>query len=223
MCNFDLDELNIDDTFYARYSDYARLIVLYKFGGFWMDSTIICTKSLNWVEKIHEETNVEFIGYYAPQTANKEFPVPENWLFFALPRSKFVHDWLKETLYMNSFDSEEAYVKSVLEQYNIHNLQDFLPYLIMHLCATVNFQKNPNKYNVHLIDTMDPDHGPFKYLFYNNWELPRSLEELCRRKDLQTSLIKLRRTERRFIEKNTYKFVCKKEDVDPVIYKVLIN
>ena len=153
---------------------------------------------------------------------NKKYPVPENWFFVTIPKSQFMNDWLNEALFMNSLDSEEDYVKKIMEKtYDMHNLQDLLPYLIMHLCATVVFQKNSEKYNVHLIDTMDPDHGPFKYLFSNNWELPLSLEELCKRKDLQTTLIKLRGTERRFIEENSDKIVCEKENVDPVIFKVI--
>ena len=221
LCDFDLEKLSIPHEFRARYADYARLIVLYKYGGVWMDSTIICTQSLDWTETMQKNTGAEFIGYYAPQTSNKKYPIPENWFFAAIPNSQFINDWFEEALLMNSFSSEEDYVKSVVKMYDIQNLTDLLPYLVMHLCATVVFQKNHGKYNVHLIDTMDPEHGAFRYLFSNNWELPRSIEQMCVNKDLQTSLIKLRGTERRFIEENSNRINCKKEDTNSVIYNVV--
>lgn len=179
-----------------------------------MDSSMICTKSLDWVHNIQKETKAEFIGFYAPQTIDKTIPVHVNWFFAAIPKSQFVGDW---------FNSEDTYVASTLEKYYAHNLGDLLPYLVMHLCATVVFQKSPGKYKVHLMDTMDEKHGPFRYLFSNNWELPRSIERLCVDKDLQTSLIKLRGAERHFIEAKSDQIDCKQENIHHAINNIVTN
>ena len=220
LCNVDIDKLNIPKAFNARYADYARLLVLHKYGGIWMDSTIICTESLKWVDDLQNKTSAELIGYIAPSTSKIEHPIPENWFFACIPKSKFVKDWLNEALFMNSFPSENEYINHVgdLKKYNAENLKDLLPYLIMHLCASIVLHRYPTKYHIHLMDTIE---GPFKYLFKNNWELPKSIQQLCLDKELQTNLIKLRGKERRYIEENSEYIVCKKEDVNSDIYKVI--
>ena len=60
LCGININDLNIKEDFYARHSDIARLLIIAKYGGIWLDSTIICTKSLNWVRDLQKQNNVEF-------------------------------------------------------------------------------------------------------------------------------------------------------------------
>jgi hypothetical protein len=206
--NIDLDDLNKQKN-HARVADYARVMVLYKFGGTWMDSSIICTQSLDWVQKIHKQTQSELIGFYSPHTRNKKFPILENWFFSCIPKSTFVHDWIAEIRFMSSFQKEEDYVTHIksINAIDIQGLDEMLPYLVMHLCATVVQQKNPSKYKLYLTDARL---GPFKYLEENRWELPKSFEALCTNKSLQAPLIKMRGTERNFLLEN--KLLCNSEN-----------
>jgi hypothetical protein len=194
----DLSKLNITNTMRARYADFARLFIMAKYGGVWMDSSIICTQPLS---KVLPRSFYDMVGYYAPHTTNKKFPIPENWFFAAPPNSRFIHDWLMEALFMTNFKSEQAYIDYVKSELkvDIQELESALPYLAMHLCATVIQQKNVGSYRLHLLDGRK---GPFLYLDANNWELPRAFEKLCEDSQLQTPLIKMRGLEREYLENN---------------------
>jgi len=208
LVDIDLRDMNIDENFFARHSDIARLLIIAKYGGIWLDATIICTKSLKWINEIHKRENVEFIGYIAPHTTNQKTPIIENWFLAAIPRSKFVMDWLKESIKMINFNDEMSYIESIRKSgIDFQNLNPYLPYLTIHLCVTVILQRNEGVYKLFL---MDPryDYGPFKYLDKNGWDTEKSLNALCIDEDLQTPLIKLRGMERRFINENMDKIKC---------------
>lgn len=198
--NMSAQDLNREQS-HARTSDYARVLVLSQYGGTWMDSSIICTRSLDWAHKIQRKTQAELIGFYAPHTTNKRFPILENWFFSCVPNSTFMQDWLAEIRFMSSFKKEQEYVGYIkgMKGIDMQDLDGSLPYLVMHLCATVVQQRSPWKYRLHLTEGTK---GPFKYLEDNGWELPRSFEELCKRRELQTPIIKMRGTERKFLEAN---------------------
>lgn len=207
LCGVDLSMLNIDPNFKERQSDFARLFVMAKYGGFWIDSSIICTKPLAWVQEIQEDEQAEIFGYYASVTTNKEHPVVENWFFAAIPRSKFVRDWLNEALFMTTFPKEEDYVKFIETQVGLdmQNLKPSLPYLVMHLCTLV-IQNRDETYKTHFMDSLE---GPFKYLHANDWKLPESFSSLCKDNSMQTALVKLRGKERAFIEEHNDQIQCR--------------
>jgi len=59
LYDIDLSKVNINKDFHARIADYVRLHITYKFGGIWMDASIICTKSLDW---IHDAHDIQILG-----------------------------------------------------------------------------------------------------------------------------------------------------------------
>lgn len=203
LCEYDLDTLNVGD-FHARVADFARLLIVAKYGGIWMDSSIICTESLAWVHKHGDgDEGCDLVGFYAPFTTNMKYPVTENWFFAAPVQSEFMKDWLSEALFMTTFPSESAYVDYIsmnTRNFEWHDMRSSLPYLIMHLCASVVQQRNYGKYKMYMYNALE---GPFKYLSENNWELPKSFESLCKNKSLQTPLIKMRGKERNYLIQNS--------------------
>lgn len=220
LCNIDITKFNIKSDFHERKSDFIRLFIIYKYGGIWMDTSIICNESLDWIYEIKNKTNAEFIGYYSPHTTVKTLPIPENWFFAAIPKSIFIKDWIKECCFMLTFSNENDYVKFIKNNINMQGLTDYLPYLIMHLCVIVILNKNFNKYNLHLLNSSD---GPFKYLQNSEWKSPQCFENLCSNKDFQTKLIKLRGFERKFLQENLKSIICDKNNVSEHIYNVLEN
>jgi hypothetical protein len=219
LCGIDIEKLNIKDKFYARHADIARLIIMQKYGGIWIDATIICTESLKWVHDLQKNTNVEFIGYTAPHSTSDKYPIIENWFFAAIPNSQFISQWLLESIYMTTFNNEEDYINHIKNNTNtnIQKLNDDLPYLVIHLCAAVIYQRKAKPYNIYL---MNGTTGPFKYLNNNDWNTLKSLDALCFDKNLHTPLIKLRGEERRYIEDNLYKLKC--NNINKNIMHVLI-
>ena len=201
---FQISDLNLPPKFHQRHSDFARILIVKTYGGVWMDSSIICTQSLQWIQDAYAKKAYDLLGYFAPSnlTTSKEFPILENWFFAAPMGSLFIQDWWNEALFMNSFGSETDYVKYIKDQnrYDLQQLESQLPYLVMHLCAMVVQQRDSHRYNLIL---MDSETGPYEYLVKNGWEHDKSFAELCSDPVLNESpILKLRGNERWFLEQN---------------------
>jgi hypothetical protein len=206
LCDIDLE---VDFTKYgfhpnkfARYADIVRIAVLKKFGGIWMDSTNICMASLEWAYT-DLDLDKELVGFYGPQTSRPyDYPILENWFFSVMPNSHFLLDWWDEVILMYSYDTEMDYVNHIKtdQSIDLQNLDSFMPYLIMHLCANVVLQRKKRDYRLSLSNAIDVN-GPFYYLAKVDWNSELALKSLIDQTiDLSsTPLIKLRGYEREFI------------------------
>lgn len=92
----DLDIMTLTDKMpIANLSDLIRLKLLQKYGGIWMDASIILEKNIE--EFFLIEKNIfEIIGFYnAYQSQDGKLPVLESWFLAAPPNSKFINKWLE--------------------------------------------------------------------------------------------------------------------------------
>lgn len=211
LFGFDMSEHG-DAISTTRKSDYARILAMKHQGGFWIDSSTICNKPLDWIQDIGRETNCEFFGFKAGWfTTNDRYPVIENWFFAAKPQSSFVADWCDETLSILSFKNENAYVaqRVDVEGYDVSNLRGSLPYLSMHLAASVVQQKNIGKYKLHLIDACGTN-GPLEYLCEAGWHTDKALDGICTKSEYKNNmpLVKMRGDERLHVEKHPHLLNC---------------
>lgn len=148
-----------------RYSDYLRLCMLAKYGGIWMDASIICNQSFKWLHDIQNEKKVEVIAYYTASWNIGKLkdisPVIENWCFACIPNSKFISMWRDEFLKTNNYDNIDDYIRDVEKSgVNLQNIWDSLKnYLASHASAQVVLQNN--KFNIHFIKSEDT---AFKFL-----------------------------------------------------------
>lgn len=79
----------------AKQTDWIRLELLHRYGGIWMDASIMLTQPLDWVEQFRSQHNSEFVGYYLDRyTQRKDLPVLDSWFLAAPAGSNFVGDWL---------------------------------------------------------------------------------------------------------------------------------
>ncbi len=146
-----------------RYSDYVRVHVLAKYGGIWLDSSVICQKPLDWVHEIQKRKGVEFIGYYTESMTFPEYkdstPVLENWTFACTPESIFVKDWRDEMMEYMKYDSylhhSNEIVKKGVNPQKIPGAPNNIEYFGMHLAAQRLLQEQREKYNLHLICAED--------------------------------------------------------------------
>jgi hypothetical protein len=86
-------------------SDFARLALLEKFGGVWMDSSNVLIKDLNTiiVNALNESHEHEVGGYVMDGYSSKNSPVVdgvrvdgmENWFIAAKAHSSLIHEWRK--------------------------------------------------------------------------------------------------------------------------------
>ena len=195
---FDVNALKHNDA-PARESDFVRIHLLSKFGGFWLDSSIICTKSLDWIQK--RSHGKEFFGFYIPNfTTDERYPVIENWCFACIPNSTFVTNWRDEFMRINSFKLVDDYVRDVEVTHKI-DLQN-LPmknYLAMHVAVQKVLQTGQQKETLSLMNTNDPDFGPYTYLNSNGWDTKIAIQELLKG-NYVTPLIKMRGDDRKVAE-----------------------
>ena len=177
----------------ARAADFIRLAILKENGGIWMDASIICTQSLNWLDTY----NTEFVGYYIPNfTTNDKYPILENWFLACAPNSEFIRDWYTEFMTINEQDTVADYIEKIRETTDLQNLQ-FPEYLAMHAAAqkVMQSKSNADKYTITALDA-NTDTGPYKYLDKAKWDSLASMQLLCNDTDRKPPIIKLRGTER---------------------------
>lgn len=79
------------------FSDYVRLSLLKRYGGIWIDYSVIVTSPLTWILDAAREGNAELVCFYNehPKTYNKDHsrPIIENGFLAASKGSSFISDW----------------------------------------------------------------------------------------------------------------------------------
>ncbi|WP_158291747.1 glycosyltransferase family 32 protein [Lampropedia puyangensis] len=80
----------------AKQTDWIRLALLHRYGGMWLDASIILTQPLDWVDRAQKAEQAEFVGFYLQgYTTRAAFPVIESWFLAAAPGSRFITQWLE--------------------------------------------------------------------------------------------------------------------------------
>jgi hypothetical protein len=190
--------------FKARLSDYVRIHALAEHGGVWMDASIICYGSLDdlFYNNNKSYKTMDYFGYYIPNfTTNYNYPIIENWFFAAPTNSIFLKLWRDEFMKCNDYDHVREYIQKIIDDgIDLQNLSS-PEYLTMHAAAQVVLQtKYDSKKNNQIL--LDATAGPFKYLSENDWDIERSVTALCNDSKFRTPIVKLRGSDREFIEKN---------------------
>lgn len=189
-----------------RYSDAVRLSILSKYGGFWMDASIICHRSFDWVHDIQKSTNAEMIGFYLnkftlPEYRNKA-DVIESWFFACIPNSHFVKNWYQEFMSISNHSSVDEYIKHLDEQ-GVHKQNINTPnYLAIHMSAQKLLQKQKkNKYNLYLLKAEDI---PFKYLEDNQWNTEVSIDKVLNHQYDDLYFLKITGSQRSYMINKDY-------------------
>ena len=185
----------------ARESDFVRLNILSKYGGFWIDASSICRKSFDWIQE--RSLNKEFFGYYISNfTTDDRYPVIESWFFACKKNSKFVKLWSDEFMKLNNFDSVDDYVNNIKIDTDIQNISS-PDYLAIHIAIQRVLQIYGPWNDIELISATDARDGPLYYLQQTDWNSNKAIISLCEQeKEKQTSIIKFRGSERETAENN---------------------
>jgi len=189
-----------------RFSDVVRLLILSKYGGFWIDASIICHTSFDWIHEIQEKKQVEIVGYYIDNFTLSDYkihsPIIENWFFACIPNSPFVKDWCNEFLSIRNHSSIDEYLQQIKEEGINTQKIDSLDYLTMHVSAQKVLQTAPpNKYKLHLFKAEDT---AYEYLVKNNWDSNIALEKMMNNEFRHQPILKLRGGERNIFKTMNY-------------------
>jgi len=144
-------------------TDCIRLLLLEKYGGIWIDSTILITKPLTeW------QTNDFDIGGYEADffTTKKDKPVFENW-FIATSKSNsdIIKEWKNEFFRSAEYDDINDYINDLEKTIDLQNING-KHYLSMH-CAFLKIINNKT-YKFKFFPACK-NNGPLSYLCNNNW------------------------------------------------------
>lgn len=122
----------------ARISDFIRLYLLSKYGGIWIDATVILTRSLDWIYSY--KTN--FIGFYKEKhTTNNDYKCIESWFLACTPNNELVKLWYKEFMNINNYNTIRDYVNHIKNSnIDLQNIFDH-EYLTIYLSYQYVIQK----------------------------------------------------------------------------------
>jgi len=206
---------NIDSIKHAneslqRYSDYVRLAILAKYGGFWIDASIICHHPFTWIHGVQNKLDVEFIAYYGERFTESNYkkysPIIESWFFACIPNSQFINDWRDEFFSSKKFNSISNYLENIYKDKISPQKIIYLDYLAIYISTQKLLQKNINKYKLCLFSDK---YGPYSQLYDANLDTIKSVDNLINKntykKYHKNTFIKLRRMDRILFDKNINK------------------
>lgn len=157
-------------------SDWVRLTLLEKYGGVWLDASVVCTNCVeSWIAKENDDSSDHPKITMFPMHANDN--VHGNWAMAApRPGHPLIQAWRRD--FASVLDSVGP--RTVPEQYCIDVFEEYpgldaiwnkptpppLPYLWVYLVLQVLLQKEPELYEtVHLIPSID---GPMYRRYQHN-------------------------------------------------------
>lgn len=175
-------------------TDCIRLLLLEKYGGIWIDSTIFITKPLTeW------QTNDFDIGGYEAEffTTNPNKPVLENWFIAtSKPNSAIIKEWKNEFFRSAEYNNINDYIYDLENTVDLQNINS-KDYLSMH-CAFLKVINNDTKFKFF---PSCKNNGPFSYLCDTNWNSLSSVSSFFLSENKPLLVYKLRGLEREIFEK----------------------
>jgi len=164
-----------------KLADIIRLRLLVKYGGIWLDASIVAFKTFNWIhnEEIELEngtkTQADAIVFTDGAPVN---PIIHNWFIASVPNGKYVTDWYNELTGVDQYESLDDYREKQENREHIdHN------YLLAYVCARKIYNQIGPRH-VKLINAVE---GPYDYF------VKGGLEVIC---DHKKTFAKLRKDER---------------------------
>lgn len=134
-----------------KFSDLVRLNVLSKYGGIWLDASIVCYENFDWV---HDE-NADCLLYSIPELSPKEKPLIESWFIACTPNNDYVKRWRDEFMRVEKYNSIDDYVSDInIDMTGIK----YNNYLLVYICARKVYLDDSS--NVKILNASE---GPYKY------------------------------------------------------------
>ena len=184
-----------------RKSDMIRIFLLEKYGGIWIDASILLFQSL---EKWMPFDSYDFIGFeFESWTLDPRFPVIESWFLASPPENDLMKRWKTEMMDIIN-KGDDKYLEK-LKKNKIHLQKIRSPkYLIIHCALQFVLQMNQSqKYQIY---KMNAEKTAYKYITQNNWNPKKAVDYITTKDDKDIFIIKLRSSERPFFhEKNIKK------------------
>lgn len=130
----------------VKQSDWLRLFLVSRYGGYWLDATIVLTRSLRWMDELRTTHAAEFVGFYLDGfTQGSSIPVIENWAFGAAAGTPFITAWQREFHHALCEVGTQAYLDHLRKQPEaaewLQNIPDPV-YLLGHVTAQMVLRRD---------------------------------------------------------------------------------
>lgn len=145
------------------FSDLIRLSLLEKFGGIWVDHSIIVNAPLDWIIDAANKNKAEAVCFYnqhpSAYKANHNRPIIENGFIAAVEGSRFISDWLKNfqnCLFSKNWESyyrEKANFNELALNFTKNSFKR-ISYFSCYVAAQETMMK-PDNYRLLLINVED--------------------------------------------------------------------
>jgi hypothetical protein len=181
----DLPKFN-NDLPLQSISDFIRLSLLEKYGGIWIDRSVIVTCNFMWAIDAAKKCNAEVLCFYNhhPKSyrISHEKPIVETGFITASKNSRFIKDWLNnfkqcilsdnwKTHYQNKNDYPDLVSNFVNPPSN------FAEYFSVYIAAQETME-NPHRYKLFLMNAEDDYYfyyyktcPPFNRINFSHWIL----------------------------------------------------
>ncbi|KAJ3213892.1 hypothetical protein HDU67_002346 [Dinochytrium kinnereticum] len=124
-------------------ADWVRLAVLMERGGFWLDSSVILTGSLDEILARQHGNRSEAFGYFLKRfTTIPTRPVFESWFIATIPHGRWITAWFNEfNKVFSNFNMEDTYLDSLKRMYGLKTYRRILQrnkmpgYLKIHMAS----------------------------------------------------------------------------------------
>lgn len=130
----------------TKQSDWLRLYLVARYGGFWLDASTLLTTSLDWMTAAAVSAP-EFCGFYLEKfTREPRYPVIESWAFGAPAGGVFITAWQREFHQALIEEGTQAYLA---RQQALPGWEQLLQgirdphYLLIHIAAQQVLQRTP--------------------------------------------------------------------------------
>jgi hypothetical protein len=186
----------------ARQSDWLRLYFLHRYGGIWLDASIILTQSLNWLRDAQASDGAHYVGFYLDRyTTQPQRPVIDSWCMAAPAGSPFIADWLAEFSGKAWAKGDAAYLQDLHANGEAGKVLQKIAspaYMMIHVTAQRVLHQG-GAYRLHLIRAED---SAYFYQVASHWRRGLLFATLLLRKAPRrpAPLIKLRGGERKKLE-----------------------
>ncbi len=125
-----------------KISNLVRLMLLEKYGGIWMDGSILLTQSLDWLIDLAQRDGSDTLAFYNEFIEEYEpdhnRPIIENGLIVSTPDSSFITSWRKEYQRCIASSDYENYYPAMTNFNNLTKLfknKDRLSYFVCYIAA----------------------------------------------------------------------------------------
>jgi hypothetical protein len=154
-----------------KVSNLVRLMLLEKYGGIWMDASVVVAKSIDWVLEVFIKENVEALlfynEFYDEYRSDHDCPIVENGFIAARVNSDFISNWKNNYLdCLVSGDYQNYYKK--LPEYGmlIKNFVDAkgIEYFVCYLAAQKTM-RDSKSYRLCLVNAEDD----YYYHYYHTF------------------------------------------------------